>query len=648
VSAPRVAWLTGLCLFVLACDPGSQPPRRPPSDERRPCEDFELDVERIWSKQTRAQVKAGIVQLDASSGKTIAERVVTRMDAVTRDWVMMQQRCCIDTVVHKTMPAEVYTKITACLLTNLAQQRQIVLIASAPNLAQIELLERSIIDAGNDAAICLDKAIYSYYDGDEQAELAREAIAEAQVLREFGDVAQADKLLDAASESVEASKSDAVKVDLRVEDAWIAFNKADYEAATRASDEALALASASHYEIGRANASLLRAIIARTRGDYELSGKLLQQALEIQQRLFGPEDYRSALTLASLGVLQEELGHYPQALDYYQRSHAVLERELGPESLEVATSYQRLADLRLALADQPGAVELYGKARAIVEKVLGPESAELVPIDSDLALVLAREGKDEAALELASKALATSERVHGVKHPRTAEAHMALAEVFVTGGRLAEALEHAKSALAIYSALFGQVHVTVASVWHLLGFIYDAQGQHRQALESYEQAVELSDDIYGPQHPDTALTLRELGRQYVFEKDLARALELYLRALAIQTQTSAPAVELAITHESIARIYEAQQDDAKALEHFGKAVAEYEQAGNEESAGVLYTSIGTHHYEAGQLDATLDAYAKAEELLTQARGPADADVKETHHWISRLCKQRPRHRVCAK
>ena len=105
----------GLLLFAAAC--GSPPANNGglQSVDRGACGDFELDVERFWSSKTRAEVDAGITKISGERSAQVSERIVTKMDELTRDWVMMQEGICKDTLVRKVMPEEAYVKVSLCL-----------------------------------------------------------------------------------------------------------------------------------------------------------------------------------------------------------------------------------------------------------------------------------------------------------------------------------------------------------------------------------------------------------------------------------------------------------------------------------------------------------------------------------------------------
>ena len=69
---------------------------------------------------------------------------------------------------------------------------------------------------------------------------------------------------------------------------------------------------------------------------YEREGKfgearqVLEEAVQLQERLYGPEQAELALTLNYLGVAERELKHYKQAVAAHQRALTILEGKILP------------------------------------------------------------------------------------------------------------------------------------------------------------------------------------------------------------------------------------------------------------------------------------------------------------------------------
>lgn len=87
-----------------------------------PCADVELDVERVWSAEIRAEVlgKGGKI------GGATRELVATKMDDLARDWAMVRRAVCRDHFERDVITKEQYVARTECLDAILGEQRTLV------------------------------------------------------------------------------------------------------------------------------------------------------------------------------------------------------------------------------------------------------------------------------------------------------------------------------------------------------------------------------------------------------------------------------------------------------------------------------------------------------------------------------------------
>lgn len=100
-----------------------------------PCADFEVQVERYWSASIRAQAmnKGGEIELDKRSG------VVTKLDRISEDWVMMRTSVCKDHFMRGLISKDEYAARVRCFDDRLEQQRTLATaLAGEGELAQIE------------------------------------------------------------------------------------------------------------------------------------------------------------------------------------------------------------------------------------------------------------------------------------------------------------------------------------------------------------------------------------------------------------------------------------------------------------------------------------------------------------------------------
>jgi hypothetical protein len=95
------------------------------------CADFELDVKRVWSQETKVRVEAKLLERWSGEGelevaRARAEEVGTRMDRFAQSWVMMRQAVCNDHFKRGLLSAEDYRARVKCLDGALQRQNTLV------------------------------------------------------------------------------------------------------------------------------------------------------------------------------------------------------------------------------------------------------------------------------------------------------------------------------------------------------------------------------------------------------------------------------------------------------------------------------------------------------------------------------------------
>jgi hypothetical protein len=116
---PRVpSLLTSLALCLsLAC--ASEQRATSSANASDPCADFQVQVERYWSASIRARAlgHGGELELEKRSG------VVTKLDRIAEDWVMMRTSVCKDHYVRALIDADEYAARVRCFDDRLDRQR---------------------------------------------------------------------------------------------------------------------------------------------------------------------------------------------------------------------------------------------------------------------------------------------------------------------------------------------------------------------------------------------------------------------------------------------------------------------------------------------------------------------------------------------
>lgn len=118
-------------VFVVACARSSEPGNSPDR-----CADFELDVRRVWSNETRVKVEAKLLERWGGEGtievgRQRVQEVTTHMDRFARSWVMMRQAVCNDHFKRGLVDAEEYRVRVGCFDAALQRQNTLVQAMSA-------------------------------------------------------------------------------------------------------------------------------------------------------------------------------------------------------------------------------------------------------------------------------------------------------------------------------------------------------------------------------------------------------------------------------------------------------------------------------------------------------------------------------------
>ena len=288
-------------------------------------------------------------------------------------------------------------------------------------------------------------------------------------------------------------------------------------------------------------------------GLYPRAHPLVQQAMEIQKRVLGPENPETLKSTSSLGYIVFQEGHYPEAEKLDRDTLAIQRRVLGPEHPDTIRSMYNLEvllhseghradaekldretlelrrrvlgaenpdtlvatqELASVLADEGNYAEpekLYRGMLDAQRRMLGPEHTDTLRSAHSLAVVLEREGQYPEAEKLDRETLAAMLRILGPDHPDTLSSKNNLANVLKLEGRFGEAEQLYRETLEARRRVLGPEHpAALGSMGNLAG-ILDSEGHYAEAEKLFRETIILDRRVFGPEHPNTAITTYNLG-----------------------------------------------------------------------------------------------------------------------------------------
>jgi Tfp pilus assembly protein PilF len=271
--------------------------------------------------------------------------------------------------------------------------------------------------------------------------------------------------------------------------------------------------------------------LLQNKGDCADAQPLHERALEAYERVFGPEDPNTLSSVSSLAALLQGKGDYTGALSLYERALKAYMEGLGPEHPDTLTSINNLAKLLQGKGDYAAARTFYEWALKTRERALGPEHPDTLVSLNNLAGLLESDGDYAGAQPLYERALKALERVLGPEHPSTLASLSNLAGMLERNGNYAAAQPLYERALEAGERVLGPEHPDTLKFLNNLAFLLMSKGDYAGAQPLYERALEALQRVLGPEHPDTLTYSNNLAGLLDCKGDYAAAQPLYERTL---------------------------------------------------------------------------------------------------------------------
>ena len=264
--------------------------------------------------------------------------------------------------------------------------------------------------------------------------------------------------------------------------------------------------------------------------------KLSEQALEIRERVLGPDHSDVATSMQGVAIQHLLNGDREKSETLFKRALDLRKKVSGTDHPEVARTLNGLATIYRDRGDYPAAEASYKQALEIRERVLGPDHPDVATALNNLSIVYRHIGELTKAEHLLQRALEIRERAFGPEHLDVAQSLTNIGIVYRNRGDYEKAGTAFERALRIRQKLMGPQHPGVATTLNELGILQDSLGYPEKAEPYYKQALELWEKAWGPVHQDVAAALDNLANVYSMASDFAKAEPFRKRALEIRLQ----------------------------------------------------------------------------------------------------------------
>jgi len=266
---------------------------------------------------------------------------------------------------------------------------------------------------------------------------------------------------------------------------------------------------------------------------YDEAQTAFEQAVEIYEHRFGPNQPGTATAINNLGLVLRERGDLEGAQKAFEQALKINETIYGLNNPTVATIVNNQGAVLQDKGDLDGAQAAYERALTIDEATLGPDHPDVARDIGNVGAVLHAKGDLIGAQAAHERALKIDENSFGPNHPKVAVRLSNLGPVLQGKGDFDGAQAALERALAIDEVAFGPNHPVVATRVNNLGSVLYAKGDLEGAQAAHERALKIDEATHGPNHPNVAIRVSNLGAVLRDKGDLDGARAAFERALTI-------------------------------------------------------------------------------------------------------------------
>ena len=589
------------------------------------CQGAERELAGVWDDARRAQVRAAFRGSGLPYADAALATVEHTLDDYARSWLNMHVDACESALVRREQSQELLDLRMACLADRRTELKTISDLFASADPSVVEHATQSAqslpgLQPCADVA-ALKAPIPPPRDPHtaERVTAIREELARAEALEVAAKFDDGLKVGQVGLEEARplgyqpilaeaqlrvgrllGARGDFAPSAVMLHDALVnALAGRDDEAAARA---ATALVTAigirqAHYDEGARWADVAEALAGRMQNKDELLGVFFAarttlheregkydealadatRALDLEQRVFGPDDYRVAQAYYLLGAVHYFRAEHAEALDAYRKCLEIQGRNVGPDHPDnidgrvgMADVYGDEGDHERALAEYEGALAMLVRAR--------PEDPDIAMIRNNMGGELQQLDRLQEAFDQYKQALDDwQKRIGPGKETVTALSNMGEAKNAM--GQPEEARGYFNEALAACGPALGPEHHACARLVWGVGESYRLQGKLKQALDDYQRSLAASEKALGPKHPQLTGPLLGIGRVQLARHQPALAVEALERLLAILGDDPGESLTRPDAQFALAQALWSLGDKEGALDHGRKARDGYAQAG---------------------------------------------------------------------
>ena len=268
-------------------------------------------------------------------------------------------------------------------------------------------------------------------------------------------------------------------------------------------------------------------------GQYEQARVVLEHALALCDRAYGPENPRRSAIANNLGRALKRLGNLTEARAYFEDALGLDEAVYGASHPHVAEVVNNYGTVLYETGDVDTALRQFEFALEICRAHYGANHPKVATVTNNVAYARAYNGDLDSALDYFTQALSNAEAACGADHPLVASIRTNLGITLRLKGQTDAARAQFERATAISQQTLGDNHSEMARGFGHLGAVYLEGGEYAKAHSYLKRALEIDEQATGPSNVALVGRLNDLGKCLKAMGDLDASTACYQRAAGI-------------------------------------------------------------------------------------------------------------------
>lgn len=348
-------------------------------------------------------------------------------------------------------------------------------------------------------------------------------------------------------------------------------------------------------------------------GNYDNAYQFFQRALEIDERVSGPNSITVSSDYYNLADVSYNMYQFSKSLSYLRKALAIRKKYYSSDDIEVVVLIKLLAGIYVKLNRSDRAEALYFWAADKFERNPETDILQLSTHYSDMASFFRERGYPgdyDKARSYYQKAERGMKQIYGDKpHPEMAAFYDGYALLYDNMGKYSEALSLFQKALEIKQKTLKREHPDIIQSYGSIGLIYYELTEYDKALDCLNEALEIADKIWPGPSSFKADIYNNLGLVYRSKGDYPKAEDLYGCALCIREEIYASDHPMVLaTKNNIAQVYASEERYGEAISLFETVIREYRENSTEDSAflATVYDNLSTAYREMERYEDAID------------------------------------------